>query len=140
MGRDVLAAGDGAPLVGVGGEVVDLGASCVGVEDDLPAAVPQGETTHALLGEEACDARGGRREERTPPAPPPVFALTAAGPLGILGLAHTTEVKHLYLAGAENLPGLGLEGELVSGWGVARLISGGQAQRTSPQRRMLLGG
>lgn len=92
------------------------------------------------LPPELAGASTGGALSGTPPAPPPVFALTAAGPLGILGLAHTTEVKHLYLAGAENLPGLGLEGELVSGWGVARLISGGQAQRTSPQRRMLLGG
>ena len=33
-------------------------------------------------------------------------------------------MKNLYLVGRENLPGLGLEGDLISGWGVARLMSG----------------
>ena len=35
-------------------------------------------------------------------------------------------MKNLYLVSRENLPGLGLEGDLISGWGVARLMSGAQ--------------
>jgi hypothetical protein len=72
--------------------------------------------------------------------PPPVFGLPAPRPLDVLGLPHATGVKHLYLAGRENLPGLELEGELTSGWGVAHLVSRGHVRRTVPERRMLLGG
>ena len=68
-----------------------------------------------------------------------MFALAAPRPLDVLGLPHETGVKNLHLAGRENLPGLGIEGELISGWGVARLVSGGQSRRSAPQRRMLLG-
>jgi hypothetical protein len=71
--------------------------------------------------------------------PPPVFALAAPRRLDVIGLSHAVGVKNLYLAARENLPGLGLEGELTAGWGAARLVSGGQARRNTPQRRMLLG-
>jgi hypothetical protein len=39
------------------------------------------------------------------------------------GLAPTRISKNLYLAGNENFPYLGLEGEVLSGWMVAREIS-----------------
>jgi hypothetical protein len=42
----------------------------------------------------------------------------------------------LLLVGRENLPGLGLEGELVGGWGAAHLIGGGPVRRL--RRRTLL--
>ncbi len=73
------------------------------------------------------------------PQPPAVFGLTTPRALDVLGVPHATDVGNLYLAARENLPGLGLEGELVSGWGVARLVSGRHPHRQSPQRRMLLG-
>jgi phytoene dehydrogenase-like protein len=75
-----------------------------------------------------------------PLVPPPVYALAVPRALDVLGLPHETGVKNLTLAGRENLPGLGLEGELVSGWGLARLLARGQARPSGPQRRMLLGG
>jgi phytoene dehydrogenase-like protein len=74
-----------------------------------------------------------------PPIPPAVYALAAPRALDVIGLPHDTGVKNLTLAGRENLPGLGLEGELVSGWGLARLLARGQARPSTPQRRMLLG-
>ena len=58
--------------------------------------------------------------------PPPVYARgrdRAASTSA--GLPHATGMKNLYLVGRENLPGLGIEGELISGWGVARLVGHG---------------
>jgi len=74
-----------------------------------------------------------------PLIPPPVYALSVPRAFDAMGLPHETGIKHLTLASRENLPGLGLEGELVSGWGLARLLARGQARPTTPQRRMLLG-
>lgn len=71
--------------------------------------------------------------------PPPVYARAAGGPLDVTGLPHATGVKNLLLVGRENLPGLGLEGELVSGWGAARLLGHAPVRRV-PLRRTLLGG
>jgi hypothetical protein len=48
-------------------------------------------------------------------------------------------VKNLLLVGRENLPGLGLEGELISGWGAARLVGHAPVRRVSLRRRTLLG-
>ena len=61
--------------------------------------------------------------ETTPPAslpmplPPALISPPTPRPLDILGAPHATAIKNLYLVGRENLPGLGLEGELISGWG-----------------------
>jgi phytoene dehydrogenase-like protein len=60
--------------------------------------------------------------------------------LDVVGLPHATAVKNLYLVSRENLPGLGLEGELISGWGVARLVSAGPARKNLSPRRLLIGG
>jgi hypothetical protein len=71
--------------------------------------------------------------------PPPLYTRAAAGPFDVSGLPHATGVKNLLLVGRENLPGLGLEGELVSGWGAARLIGHAPVRRVSLRRRTLLG-
>ena len=93
------------------------------------------------LPPEGPDAAGVSANKPIPSAaPPPVFGPPAPRPLDVLGLPHATGIKHLYLAGRENLPGLDLEGELTSGWGVAHLVAGGHVRRTTPERRMLLGG
>ena len=50
-------------------------------------------------------------------------------------------MKNLYLVGRENLPGLGLEGDLISGWGVrapGELRPG--AESTCSPRRILISG
>ena len=57
--------------------------------------------------------------------------------IDVIGLPHATGVKNLFLVSRENLPGLGLEGDLISGWGVARLMSG--AKKHMSPRRMLIG-
>src|SRR5450631_731653 len=71
--------------------------------------------------------------------PPPLYSRAAAGPFDVTGLPHGTGVKNLLLVGRENLPGLGLEGELVSGWGAARLVGHAPVRRVSLRRRTLLG-
>ena len=77
---------------------------------------------------------------KAPTLPPPVYALAAPRLFDAVGLPHATGLKRLYLASCANLPGLGLEGDLVSGWGVAHLISGGQTRRHPGQRgRRILG-
>jgi phytoene dehydrogenase-like protein len=69
---------------------------------------------------------------------PPVYSPEGPRPFDVAGLQHATGIKNLYLAGRENLPGLGLEGELVSAWGVARLITGTQPKRDVLRREVLI--
>jgi phytoene dehydrogenase-like protein len=73
-------------------------------------------------------------------SPPALVSPPAQRTLDIVGLPHATAVKHLYLVGRENLPGLGLEGELISGWGAARLVSSGPARKHLSPRRILISG
>jgi phytoene dehydrogenase-like protein len=77
-----------------------------------------------------------------PPVPTlplaPVYASEGDSPFDVSALPHATGIKNLYLAGLENLPGLGLEGELVSAWGVSRLIAGGQPRRDPLRREVLI--
>ena len=92
------------------------------------------------------ERRGTPVPETTPPAslptalPPALISLPTPRPLDILGAPHATAIKNLYLVGRENLPGLGLEGDLISGWGCARLVSSGPARKHLLPRRMLIGG
>jgi phytoene dehydrogenase-like protein len=72
-----------------------------------------------------------------PPTPPPLYTRAAPAPFDVVGVPHATGIKNLLLVGRENLPGLGLEGELVGSWGVARLVGGGPVRRL--RRRTLLG-
>lgn len=80
-----------------------------------------------------------------PPLPPlaasplqPVYAIENDSPFDVSALPHATGIKNLYLAGRENLPGLGFEGELVSAWGVVRLIAGTQGKRDQLRRQVLI--
>src|SRR6185295_10514870 len=75
-----------------------------------------------------------------PPIPMPRVYSAAEGPraFDLLGLPHTTGIKNLYVAGRENLPGAGVEGEMVSAWGVARLVAGTSPKRDTGRREVLL--
>jgi phytoene dehydrogenase-like protein len=92
------------------------------------------------------ERRGTPAPETTPAAslptaqPPALISPPTPRPLDILGAPHATAIKNLYLVGRENLPGLGLEGDLISGWGCARLVSSGPARKHLSPRRMLIGG
>jgi phytoene dehydrogenase-like protein len=89
------------------------------------------------------ERRGTPAPETTPPPslpalpPPALFSIPTQRPIDVIGLPHATGVKNLFLVSRENLPGLGLEGDLISGWGVARLMSG--AKKHLSPRRMLIG-
>lgn len=95
---------------------------------------------HDGLPPEVPGSPAGKPQSGPPALPPAVFAPAAPRALDVVALPHASGLKRLYLAGRANLPGLGLEGELVSGWGVAHLISGGQTRRHPGQRRRLIGG
>jgi phytoene dehydrogenase-like protein len=65
----------------------------------------------------------GERAQAPPPmAMDPVWAMKEPRPLGFCGLPHATGIKHLLLASRQVLPGLGVEGELATGWAAARLV------------------
>jgi phytoene dehydrogenase-like protein len=72
--------------------------------------------------------------------PPPLYARAASDPLDFVGIPHATGIKNLLLVGRENLPGLGIEGDLAAGWGAARLVGAGPVRRPSLRHRTLLSG
>jgi phytoene dehydrogenase-like protein len=100
--------------------------------DGLPPELPEGARGKG---------KGKGESAKLPPVPPtplpPVYAADSDSPFDVAALQHATGIKNLYLAGLENLPGLGIEGELVSAWGVARLITGTQPKRDSLRRDVL---
>ena len=57
---------------------------------------------------------------------------------GLAGFPNATGVKNLILASGETLPGLGVEGELISGWSASRMIAGAQPRREDSGRREIL--
>jgi hypothetical protein len=67
----------------------------------------------------------------------PVLSCDLPRMLGIGGTPHATGISNVYLASAENLPGLGCEGDFISAWGVARLIAP-PGQRLGMRRREIL--
>ena len=96
---------------------------------------------HDVLAPElGLDAPGEKRTALDPVPPTPMApALSCDLPrmLGIGGAPLATGIANIYLASAENLPGLGREGDFVSAWGVARLIAQPR-QRPGAQRREIL--
>jgi phytoene dehydrogenase-like protein len=88
------------------------------------------------LSAERPGSEAGAASTKAPPAPPPLYTRATASPFDASGMPHATGIKNLLLVGRENLPGLGLEGELVGGWGAAHLIGGGPVRRL--RRRTLL--
>jgi phytoene dehydrogenase-like protein len=100
-----------------------------GLPPDLPGAAPKPSPKKGAAAP----------SPKVPTLPlPPVYAGAGESPFDVAALPHATGIKNLYLAGLENLPGLGLEGELVSAWGVVRLIAGGQPKRDSLRREVLI--
>jgi phytoene dehydrogenase-like protein len=102
-----------------------------GLPPELPGAVSK-----------TAPAPAGKKGAAPAPAPtlplPPVYAAEGESPFDVTALPHATGIKNLYLAGPENLPGLGFEGELVSAWSVARLITGTQPKRDTQRREVLI--
>jgi len=59
--------------------------------------------------------------------------------LGVTAAPHETGIKRLYLCGRQNVPALGFEGELLSGWGCARLICADEPRKNLLKREVLFG-
>jgi phytoene dehydrogenase-like protein len=103
--------------------------------DGLPPELP---ATAAKVSS-AAPSKKGAAPAPVPTLPlPPVYGAEGESPFDVAALPHATGIKNLYLAGLENLPGLGFEGELVSAWGVVRLIAGGQPKRDPLRRDVLI--
>jgi phytoene dehydrogenase-like protein len=89
--------------------------------DDAP---PEGQIAAAVL---------------KPPAPmDAVWASDLPRHVGVDAVPHDSGIKHLYLCGRQNLPGLGFEGEIASAWGCARLIAAGETRKDLLKREVLL--
>jgi hypothetical protein len=76
---------------------------------------------------------------RAPAPMDAVWTSTLPRCLGVGAVGHDAGVKHLYPCGRQNLPGLGFEGELMSAWGCARLISAGETRKDLLKREVLVG-
>jgi hypothetical protein len=95
---------------------------------------------HDGLPPELPEAAPGAPAAEPIPATPMMAALTSDLPraLAVAGVPHASGIKNLTLASSENLPGLGLEGELVSAWGAARLIAGSQQRHDTSRPGILI--
>ena len=89
------------------------------------------------LGAEAT----GEKPAALDPVPPtpmaPALSCDLPRMLGVGAAPLATGISNIYLASAENLPGLGREGDFVSAWGAARLIAQ-PGHRPGAQRREIL--
>src|SRR6185369_7065412 len=76
-----------------------------------------------------------------PIAPSPMSAVLSSDLPRVLEVGaapHATGTANLHLASADNLPGLGREGELVSALGLAHLIAGSAATRPATRKEILI--
>jgi phytoene dehydrogenase-like protein len=77
---------------------------------------------HQASAPEVPGGRGGHEAPKGLPYPMrEIWRGTTEGGAGIAALPYATGIKNLTLTGGQILPGLGVEGELVSGWSAARL-------------------
>ena len=75
-----------------------------------------------------------------PPAPmDAIWHLPAPRALGFCGLPHATGIKQAWFASRQQLPGLGFEGELIAGWGAARLAAARDKRRVLDKAELLSG-
>jgi hypothetical protein len=85
-----------------------------------------------------------RTSAKLPPVPaqpmPAVYSAEQSRQFDASGIGHDAlGIKNLFVVGRENLPGLGLEGELVAAWGLARLLTTARPKRDVLRRRILVG-
>jgi phytoene dehydrogenase-like protein len=84
------------------------------------------------------DAQAGRLPNLRPTPMAPALSCDLQRMLGLGGVSHNTGLKNVYLASAENLPGLGREGQFVSAWGVSRLIAQPLQHKAARKRDILI--
>lgn len=65
----------------------------------------------------------GDRWTRNPSRMPTICRVDPSGPLDVTGLPHRTGLKNLLLACRQVVPGLGMEGEFLTAWGAAHIIT-----------------
>jgi phytoene dehydrogenase-like protein len=92
---------------------------------------------HRLLSSAPYLDAGGVRGARL--LPHPLYEVDTEDFLGITGLTQQTPLKNLFLASRETLPGLGLEGEFLSGIRAARLIQETMSKKDPLKRQGLWG-
>jgi hypothetical protein len=68
---------------------------------------------------------------------PPVWRSTLPRSLGVGAMPHEVGWKNVYLVGRQNLPGLGLEGEVAAAWGAAKLVTQAEPKRDLLDREVL---
>lgn len=96
---------------------------------------------HQAVPPEVPGGRGGHEAPRGLPYPMrEVWRGNAEGGAGVAALPYATTIKNLTLTGAQILPGLGVEGELVAGWGAARLALAISGKKKDYLRDEVVGG
>lgn len=107
------------------------------LEDNLVAVASahDGLAPEVLRGAENATGQYGPIPARPMPA---VLNSDLPRSLDVGAVLHETPIKNLHVANAENLPGLGVEGDFISAWGVARLINGAVRKRMGVVRRAVL--
>ncbi len=71
-------------------------------------------------------------------APSPVWHCPKDETLGLMALPYAAGLKQMCLAGAQTLPELGLEGQLIAGWSAAKLACAGIGKRKPSSRPSVL--
>lgn len=114
-----------------------LGRLVPGLEDHLlaVASAHDGLAPDVLRGADVSTGVFGPIPARPMPA---VLNSDLPRSLDVGAVPHETPLRNLHVANAENLPGLGVEGDFISAWGVARLINGAVRKRMGVVRRAVL--
>ena len=132
-----------APAGGPGPALDDALASLrVGLRERLESVMPF-HADHVLLAHspnEASPAEGeGSGVERARIAGPrPLWRPVAEPLLGVAGLSYQLGVKQLTLASSQVLPGLGLEGDMATGWCAAKIVIESSGKKKDLTRADLL--
>ena len=87
---------------------------------------------HVLCVHSPHDGAPAEGVNETPPPARPMDVLWAPSNtpfLGICGLPYDTGIRGLHLGSRQNLPGLGIEGEIEAGTRLAKIIGGGLKKR-----------
>ena len=88
------------------------------------------------------DRRGGRTIEpsspwsRGPHTMEAIFGYPVLGPMGLCALPTRSPIRRLLLTGRQVIPALGLEGELLSAWSAAKIITAGDRRKEWMRRRL----
>ncbi len=86
---------------------------------------------------EAC-AKGIERDLHEPIAPKPIWTSPVDDHLGMGALAYASGLKQLWLASAQTLPSLGLEGQFIAAFSAAKLVSAGSSKAKSAAKPSVL--